>query len=83
LERLAPRLSELSIPVIILHAPNDILVPYENVDFMLRHFPKEMVVDTVVLQGKNHFIPWNAQAEVREAILRLAHHIADGNEVAK
>ncbi len=72
LRLLEPRLAELRVPVIILHAPNDILVPFANVDFMLRNFPKDRVVDSVVLDGKNHFIPWNAEDAVRAAIARVA-----------
>lgn len=83
LERLAERLSQLRVPVIILHAPDDILVPFENVDFMQRSFPNGTVIDSIVLDGKNHFIPWNAAAEVREAILRLEHDIADESEGSK
>jgi pimeloyl-ACP methyl ester carboxylesterase len=71
LERLAPVLKDVICPVIIVHAPNDFLVPFKNVEFMLQHFPQDIIVDSIVLEGKNHFIPWNAEPAVRDAIERV------------
>ncbi len=69
---LRPRLKDLKCPVVIVHAPDDMLVPVENVDYMLAEFPKDSIVDVMRLDGKNHFVPWNAEADVRRAIQRIA-----------
>lgn len=68
LEAMRPRLKELKCPIVIVHAPDDILVPYENVDYMRAEFPEDTIVDVMTLAGKSHWVPWNAEAEVREAI---------------
>lgn len=72
LEALRPLLANVMCPVIIVHAPNDSLVPFENVAYMEAAFAPGAIVDVVVLEGKNHFVPWNAEAEVRDAIVALA-----------
>lgn len=72
LEALKPLLANVMCPVIIVHAPNDSLVPFENVAYMEAAFAPGAIVDVVVLEGKNHFVPWNAEAEVRDAIVALA-----------
>lgn len=78
LEILKPLLKDIECPVVILHGPNDILVPFENVDYMKAQFSEEALADVIVLEGKNHFIPWNAEAAVRNAILRAAGREAGG-----
>ncbi len=72
LEALRPRLKDLKCPVVIVHAPDDMLVPAENVDYMLAEFPKDRVIEVIRPAGKNHFVPWNAEADVRRAIQRVA-----------
>ncbi len=72
LKILQPMLAGIACPIAIVHAPDDILVPYENVDFMKTQFPKELIAEVLVLEDKNHFIPWNAEQDVRAAIQRLA-----------
>lgn len=72
LERLRERLGEIRCPIVIVHAPDDILVPFENVEFMQREFAEDRIVDTMVLEGKNHFVPWNAEPAVRDAIRWVA-----------
>ncbi len=78
LEVLQPLLAKITCPVLIVHAPDDSLVPYENVAYMKENFSEGVIREVVVLQGKDHFIPWNAEAEIREAILRLAAEVAPG-----
>lgn len=72
LEALRPRLKELRCPIVIVHAPDDILVPYANVDYMRAEFPAGTIVDVMRLEGKSHWVPWNAETEVREAIAKVA-----------
>ncbi len=68
LEGLAPRLAEITCPVIIIHGTEDRLVPFENVAFMTEHFREGVIRDTIVLEGENHFLPWTAQDEIWDAI---------------
>lgn len=72
LEAMQPRLKELRCPIVIVHAPDDILVPYSNVDYMLREFPPSTIVEVMRLDGKSHWVPWNAEADVRAAIAKVA-----------
>ena len=72
LEVLQPLLAKIRCPVLIVHARDDSLVPYDNVAYMNENFAEGVIREVVVLQGKDHFIPWNAEPEIREAILRLA-----------
>jgi pimeloyl-ACP methyl ester carboxylesterase len=71
LEILQPLLANIICPVLIIHAPNDILVPYENVAFMKSNFPEETIHSVIKIPEKNHFIPWNAEKEIRTAITGL------------
>ncbi len=71
LERLAPRLTDISCPITIIHGTEDRLVPFENVDFMKAHFRADVVHDIVVLEGRNHFLPWTAQDTIWEGIASL------------
>lgn len=72
LQTLASELGRLQCPVSILHAPNDILVPFSNVGYLRDRLPPDLLAGVVVLEGKNHFIPWNAEDAVKEAIRTVA-----------
>jgi hypothetical protein len=54
-----------------VHGTSDDLVPVANVGFMQAHFAAASCVTTVLLEGHNHFLPWNSSASVRDAV-RLA-----------
>jgi len=71
LELLKPMLKDVTCPVVIVHAPNDMLVPYANVDYMESQFKKDVIKSVVTLPEKNHFIPWNSESEIRVAIEQL------------
>lgn len=71
LERLAPRLADIACPVSIVHGTEDMLVPFENVDFMKAHFSAEVIHEIVVLDGENHFLPWTAQDAIWTAVESL------------
>ena len=72
LEALGPLLMKVTCPVAIVHAPDDSLVPYENGAYMKGKFAEGVIREVIALDGKDHFVPWNAEPEIREAILRLA-----------
>jgi len=68
LEALAAALPAIRAKVVIVHGTADDLVPVANVPFMQAHLSGARCVKTVLLEGANHFLPWNAEARVREAI---------------
>lgn len=68
LEVLAPDLARISAPVIIVHGTRDDLVPAANVAYLQSRLSAARSVRTLLLEGRNHFLPWNAQHEVRAAI---------------
>jgi pimeloyl-ACP methyl ester carboxylesterase len=72
LEKLAARLGEVRAKVLIMHGTKDDLVPFANVAFMQARLSHAACVETRVLEGRNHFLPWNSQAQVREAIQQMA-----------
>jgi pimeloyl-ACP methyl ester carboxylesterase len=72
LERLQPMLPRIRVPVWILHGTGDDLVPYANVDFMLRNMTQAAQVTVDRLEGANHFLPWNHRPRIEKAILHLA-----------
>jgi pimeloyl-ACP methyl ester carboxylesterase len=72
LERLATRLGDLRSKVLIMHGTSDDLVPFANVAYMQARLSGAACIETRVLEGRNHFLPWNSQVQVREAIERMA-----------
>jgi len=71
LRSLAPRLEDLEGPIEIVHGTDDNLTPFENVVFMETQMRNADVAITV-LEGQNHFLPWNAKPEIDAAIRRAA-----------
>jgi len=65
---LAALLSQVTAPVIVVHGTRDDLVPVANVAFMQARLSGARCVKTMLLEGRNHFLPWNSAAKVREAI---------------
>jgi pimeloyl-ACP methyl ester carboxylesterase len=68
LQRLATRLPDIRAKVVIVHGTRDELVPVANVAYMQSHLRHARCVQTVLLEGRNHFLPWNSQPAVRDAI---------------
>lgn len=71
LEELAPLLSNIQCPTIILHGKVDALVPVSNVAFLTEHLPAEVIQDVVVFENRNHLIPWSESVAIRSAIQSL------------
>jgi pimeloyl-ACP methyl ester carboxylesterase len=70
LERLAPLLALIRAPVVIVHGTADDRVPFANVAYLQRMLTRARLVETVVLERADHFLPWNAPQAVRAAISR-------------
>jgi pimeloyl-ACP methyl ester carboxylesterase len=67
---LATMLPRITAKIEIVHGTLDELVPVANVPFMQAHLTGARCVHTVLLEGRNHFLPWNSEADVRQAIAR-------------
>jgi pimeloyl-ACP methyl ester carboxylesterase len=74
LEALGALLPSVKAPVTIVHGTADDLVPVANVAYMQERFSGARSVRTVLLQGQNHFLPWNSEAAVREALRVALEH---------
>jgi pimeloyl-ACP methyl ester carboxylesterase len=68
LDLLQPMLARIQAPTLIVHGTQDDLVPFANVAYMQAQLTHAKCVKTRVLDGVNHFLPWNSEAAVREAI---------------
>jgi len=58
----------ITAPTIIVHGTHDDLVPFANVAYMQSHLQSASCIKTVALEGQNHFLPWNSETTVREAV---------------
>ena len=70
-ETLGAILPSVKAKVVIVHGTADDLVPVANVAYMHERFSGARCISTVLLEGQNHFLPWNSEGAVREA-LRVA-----------
>ena len=77
LEKLANLLPAIRAKIIIVHGTKDDLVPMANVAYMQARLTGAACVETVLLEGRNHFLPWNSIDIVRSAISEAATHSAD------
>jgi pimeloyl-ACP methyl ester carboxylesterase len=67
LTTLAPLLASVVAPTVIMHGTRDDLVPYANVGYIQRMM-SAAALQVETLTGGNHFLPWNAEPEVRRAL---------------
>ena len=65
-------LPRISAPVLIVHGTKDDLVPVANVAYMTARLTGSACVTTQLLEGHNHFLPWNSAAVLRDAIRRAS-----------
>jgi pimeloyl-ACP methyl ester carboxylesterase len=68
LRTLQTRLNRVRARVAIVHGSLDDLVPVANVPYMQAELSGAQALRTMVLPGRNHFLPWNSADVVREAI---------------
>lgn len=59
--------ADIRIPVVVLQGEKDSLVSVKNVDFMKENMTNTKL-DILVLEGVNHFLPWNSMPQVEERI---------------
>jgi pimeloyl-ACP methyl ester carboxylesterase len=70
LEALRMELPLIRCPVLIVHGTRDDLVPFSNTAYAAAMLTGACRVETTVLEGADHFLPWNAVGAVRDAITR-------------
>jgi len=71
-------LPRIGAPVLIVHGTKDDLVPVANVPYMQAHLSASRCLKTVLLEGRNHFLPWNAVDVVRESIAQALEQSRPG-----
>lgn len=65
---LSALLGRIRAPVLIVHGDADALVPVANAAFARARLSAARCCCTRLLPGQNHFLPWQAEREVRQAI---------------
>ena len=69
LEKLHDEWQSMEVPVVHIHGTKDFLAPISNIKFSEDHIP-EHLLETIVLQDVNHFLPWSHYDLVKEVILK-------------
>jgi pimeloyl-ACP methyl ester carboxylesterase len=69
---LREELAAIRCPVLILHGTEDGLVPYANTDYLLAQLSGADPLRLITLDGADHFLIWNREQDVRDAIDTLA-----------
>lgn len=57
--------------ILHIHGNKDVLVPYENLDFAKRKISSDYL-ETMTLDGENHFLPWSQEDLIKEILLKEA-----------
>lgn len=78
LRELEPLLASIRCPVAIVHGTKDKLVPIENVAYLRERLPRGAIVHEEILEGANHFLPWNNAPAMRRAVRSLRGGAAGG-----
>lgn len=69
LKQLKSELHKLRPRTLIIHGKEDKLVPFQNVPFMEKQFSGVDSLKVISIEGENHFIPWNQEKLVKQALL--------------
>ena len=80
LRLLQPKLPTITQPVTIIHGTVDKLVPYDNVPFMEDHMTGTSKLEIIKLDGMNHFLQWQKQQIIMDAVLEMAATLAQQNQ---
>lgn len=68
---LQPKLKNISCGVTIIHGTKDPLVPYGNLAFLQKRLVNANSIDTISIEGANHFIPWEHFKLIRNTLANL------------
>lgn len=61
----------LTMPVSIVHGTEDVLVPFDNLDYVRSQAVNADTVMTCVFEGESHFVLWTHKAEIVAELHRL------------
>lgn len=71
LRALQPRLSEIRCPVAVVHARNDRLVPYANVNYIRSHCTGAAAMNIIELETGGHYLNFRRPRDVIKALVSL------------
>jgi pimeloyl-ACP methyl ester carboxylesterase len=63
--------SKITCPVFFIHGEMDTWVPPGNVAYGKKHLVNASSIETTLIPGANHFIPWTKFDEIRSVLLKL------------
>jgi pimeloyl-ACP methyl ester carboxylesterase len=63
--------SKVTCPVWIMHGNKDDMVPVGNASFAKENLVNAKSVETIIIPGANHFIPWQHYDEIKKVLLEL------------
>lgn len=69
-EQLDAMLARVRCPVVVVHGTKDRLVPFANVAYMQAAFTGVSSIETVKVEGADHFLLWSRQEIIRDAVGR-------------
>ena len=69
--QMLPLWSDIKAKTIIIHGQKDDLVPIANKDFLVNHLNSELVLQVVVDNDLNHFVPWKKPFLIKQALLKF------------
>ena len=70
LKKMLPLWGKIKIPTIVIQGTKDSLVPKENAVFAKEMLP-DSILNVIMLEGVNHFIPWSHPEEITKVIYQL------------
>lgn len=73
---LKPHLSKITCPVLIVHAEDDMLVNFGNVEYMKQQFTHAKSMDFLLFPTGNHFIHHNHFEIVKHKVIAFAESVA-------
>jgi pimeloyl-ACP methyl ester carboxylesterase len=65
--------SKITCPVYIVHGDKDDMVPVGNAAYAKQMLVNAKKVETTILPGANHFIPWQHYEEIKEVLMKLGN----------
>ena len=68
---LADDFSKVTCDVYLVHGDKDTWVPVGNVDYAKKKLVNAAKVETFILKGGNHFIPWTYKKEIALALINM------------
>jgi pimeloyl-ACP methyl ester carboxylesterase len=76
LTRMLPGWSSFQAKAVLIQGAEDTLVPPQNLNFLLAHIKKDLIVKSVRVEGLNHFIPWKRPDLIFDGIRELENSVS-------